>query len=816
MSLCAEVLIESLPSSVGRDIFTYQVPETLTPRVKAGTEVSVPFGSQTRIGYIIDLYPDPGTEDLRPIAQITGQQRLEPEYLQWLKLISSYYLTPLSQVIGIAIPRRLSAQVRNIVKPLPDAVRFLNAVRRQFRKDQALQEFAAFLVSAAPQWKSKLSCQRQFGRQKAQYWLKTLQQRQLVEIYTEVQHQTEAKSQLVLTLLDEPMGLSERQQELLYLLGQSGGQMLLSDFCREHQTSPVTLRRLEKLGAIAIEEQRVMRRPQDEAYQAKALQVLTAAQQTVLDGLLKSLTATGQEPAAKKPPPPVLLHGVTGSGKTEIYLHALAQVVAAGQTGMFLVPEIALTPQMLRRCRAVFGEQVAVLHSELGAGEYLDEWERIRSGVARVVVGARSAIFAPLKNLKLIIMDEEHENSYKQDNALRYDARTLAWMRMHLTQGLVVYGSATPRIESFYRAQQGGFQLLSLPQRVHARPMPPVQIVDMRQEQARGNYGAFSIALKQALEQTLARQEQAILLLNRRGYASSWLCRSCGESVRCPLCAVSLTYHRFEEVLKCHYCDYRVTRLPAHCPTCQSDRIQGFGLGTQKLEETTEKLFPGVRILRMDRDTTTQKSAHTRLLDTFAAGEADVLIGTQMVAKGLDFPRVTLVGILAADLALNLPDFRAGERTFQLLTQAAGRAGRSELEGRIVLQTYAPEHAAIRHALHHDYEAFYNEELIEREQYHYPPFGGLIRLLFAHPSEGPLQLVAESFCQELLAQSDERLTILGPVPAPISRLQALYRVHALLKHPDIRELKPLLKMLLATYRGRIQRLHLDIDPYSML
>ncbi len=808
MSLCAEVLIESLPTGVGRDIYTYAIPDRLGSQVQAGTEVSVPFGSQTKIGYIIDLHDQKQDQKLKSIYDVTGQQRLDPGYLKWLKLIARYYLVPLSQVVGLAIPRRLGAKVRNLVRPLPDAAQFFAAVQREFKQDVELQGFASYLISSAPQYKTKLSCKRQFGQKKSNDWLKKLQKLDWLEIYAEVQQQSESKTQLVLTFLAEPDELSQRQQALLDALQAEGGYALLSDFCKKHQTSPTTLRRLESQGALSIQSERIMRRPQDEADQGKALQQLTDLQQGVLQAVLQELA----QPSGR----PVLLHGVTGSGKTEIYLHALQQVVNQGQTGMFLVPEIALTPQMLRRCRAVFGEQVAVLHSELSAGEHLDEWERIRNGTARVVLGARSAIFAPLKHLHLIILDEEHENSYKQDNFIRYDARTLAWMRMYLNQGVVLYGSATPRIESYFHAQEGRFLYLQLPERVYARPMPPVHIIDMRLEQGRGNYGAFSQALKHAIEQTLAREEQIILLLNRRGYASSWLCRSCGDAVQCPLCSVSLTYHRFESVLKCHYCDYRLSRLPERCPTCQSEHIQGFGLGTQKLEELTNKLFPTARVLRMDRDTTSQKSSHLRLLDSFGKGEADILIGTQMVAKGLDFPRVTLVGILAADLALNLPDFRAGERTFQLLTQAAGRAGRSDLPGQIFLQTYAPEHPAIVHSIAHDYPSFYEEEIDARRSLFYPPFGTLVRLIFADPHKAQLQAVADRFCEDLLRQADSNLIILGPVEAPIARMQSLYRVHALLKHPDIREIKPLLKSLFLTYRTQIQRFHLDIDPYSML
>ncbi|HEY9842356.1 MAG TPA: primosomal protein N', partial [Candidatus Obscuribacterales bacterium] len=511
---------------------------------------------------------------------------LDRDYLGWLKWVADYYLASLSQVIGIAVPRRLSGKVRNVIKPVAEAAVFLRTVEQAFGQGSRLYEFAVYLISSAPHWKSRQSCLRQFGRRSQEY-LQLLQKHLLIEIFTEVQQQAEAKEQLMVTLTGEPEGLSLRQRELLKHLRSNDGQALLSEFCQEHHTTPVTLRRLEGMGAVAIAPMRVHRRPLDEAREQKPLQVLTPGQQAVFDQILNEI----RQPSGR----PLLLHGVTGSGKTEVYLHSLAAVLALGGGGMFLVPEIALTPQMLRRCRAVFGDAVAVLHSELSAGEYRDEWDRIRDGVARVVVGARSAIFAPVPGLKLIVVDEEHESSYKQDSSLRYDARLLAQMRMQMCGGLAVFGSATPRMESYEQAQKQDWLYLSLPDRIHNQPLPPIYLVDMRQEQDRGNLGVFSQALKRAMDETLAREEQAILLLNRRGYTGSWLCRACGEALRCQLCAVSLTYHRSENRLKCHYCDYH-TPVPRRCPLCHSDKIQGFGLGTQKLEEITQRLFPSARI----------------------------------------------------------------------------------------------------------------------------------------------------------------------------------------------------------------------------
>lgn len=803
--LCADVLIDSLPAHVERDVYTYRVPAELLNKIRAGSEVTVPFGKQTKLGYVIQLdqreSPSPKLKDL---LDITGQQYLSPQYLNWLQQIAAYYLCSLSQVIGAAIPRRLSARLRQMVEPRPHAAGFLKQVKQHFGPESELHDFASFLVSSAPQWKTKKSCQRRFGKA-ADAWLKVFHKMELVDIYTQVQRKPEPKEQLTLRYVQHLEVLTSRQRQLLDALREQAP-ILLSEFCESQNTTAPTLRRLESLGALKLVKERIMRTPEGPGG-GKAMQKLTPKQHKVFVRIAREMKA----PSGK----PILLHGVTGSGKTEVYLHCLQEALNKGEGGMFLVPEIALTPQMLRRCRAAFGEHVAVLHSGLSDGEYLDEWERVRNGSARIVVGARSAVFAPIPRLRLIVVDEEHENSYKQDSYLRYDARRIALMRMRNEGGVVVFGSATPRIESYYQATQGQWIYQQLKQRVHERPMPPVYVVDMREQQSQGNFSAFSPHLQQSLQEVLSRGEQAILLLNRRGYTGSWMCRDCGESVQCELCAVSLTYHHHEQRLKCHYCDYR-TRPPRHCPQCQSPNIKGFGLGTQKLEELTQKLFPRARLLRMDRDSTSTKNAHAQILSAFAEGEADILIGTQMVAKGLDFPRVTLVGILAADQALNLPDFRAGERTFQLLTQAAGRAGRSDLPGRIVLQTYAPQHPAIHHAIRHDYLSFFREERQERKQLDYPPFGELTRLLWADPNLDRVLKVANDFCRELRQRGDAQLQVLGPIEAPLSQLQSLYRVHAIVKHPDLERIKALLNQMQGRYYKEVQRMHIDIDPYSML
>ena len=485
-----------------------------------------------------------------------------------------------------------------------------------------------------------------------------------------------------------------------------------------------------------------------------------------------------------------LLHGVTGSGKTEVYMQAIAYALGQGGTAIMLVPEIALTPQAVDRFRARFGERVAVLHSRLSAGERYDEWRRIRLDKVDVVVGARSAVFAPVKNLRLIVVDEEHEPSYRSEMTPRYSAAEIAEKRCRLFGAALVLGSATPSVGTYLKATKGKYTLLSLPERIRDLPMPKVEIVDMRAEFAAGNTGVFSGLLQERLSACLAAGEQAILFLNRRGYSTFVSCRGCGYVFQCPHCDVSMTYHKYAGLLKCHYCGESI-RLPKICPSCGKPYIKHFGVGTEQVEQQLLELFPSAKALRMDMDTTRGKNAHYELLNAFAKGEAQVLIGTQMVAKGLDLPNVTLVGVIAADAALHIPDYRSAERTFQLLTQVAGRAGRADKPGHVVVQTYSPEHPAITLSAKHDYLGFYQREIAQRRSSLFPPYAFFLRALFVGPEEEALAEQAAAFAKGIgeavekaieKAGGDPRsLLFCGSGPSPIRRKQGLYRYQALLK-----------------------------------
>ncbi|HOL16931.1 MAG TPA: primosomal protein N' [Bacillota bacterium] len=514
----------------------------------------------------------------------------------------------------------------------------------------------------------------------------------------------------------------------------------------------------------------------------------------------------------------LLLHGITGSGKTEIYLQGIAHCLAQGRSALVMVPEIALTPQMIELFQGRFPGRTAVLHSRLTPSEKSRQWLRICSGEADVVLGVRSAGFAPLKKPGLIVLDEEHDHSYKQEDAPRYHAREVAWWRARYHGAVLVLGSATPSLESYYEVEQGKAGLLRMETRVTPYQRPAVQVVDMRQELKQGHRRIFSRPLLEELNRVLERDEQALLFLNRRGFASFVLCRECGFVVRCPSCAVSLTLHLDQDHMVCHYCSHE-SPVPQTCPSCGGIRIRYFGAGTQRVENEVKELYPGVALIRMDSDTTSTRGAHQRLYRQFREGKAKILIGTQMIAKGFDFPKVTLVGVITADTTLNLPDFRAAERTFQLLTQVAGRAGRGSRPGKVIIQTYHPDHYSIKTAAEQDYEAFYRLELENRRQLGYPPFNDLIRFLFTGTEESAVWEAAASFTR-LLEPLRGQVELLGPAPAPLQRLKTYYRVQTILKGKKLGALAPRLRNEARAFRMTKTetpvRLAVDFNPQVVL
>ena len=603
--------------------------------------------------------------------------------------------------------------------------------------------------------------------------------------------------------------LTDAQRRVLASL-ENGGPMMLQSLLESTGVSASTIKSLEKKGLVETYAEAIRRDPLSQNLGLKSeAHALTPAQTSVLAQIEQQMNA-GSYGA-------FLLHGVTGSGKTEIYMRAMDKALKLGRSAMMLVPEIALTPVFSRQLRARFGDQVAIFHSSLQKGERFDEWTRVRNGDARVVIGTRSAVFAPVKNLGVVVVDEEHESSYRQQESPYYNARDVAIVRAQKESATVVLGSATPSLESFHNARKGKYHLLTLPERIAARPMATARIIDMRTVFARhGKPKVFSDELLEAIRETHERQEQSIILLNRRGYSSFILCRSCGETVQCPNCDVTLTYHRSERVIVCHYCNHREA-VPHVCPACGKKYIYYVGEGTEQIEEMLKVLFPALRVARIDRDTTARRKVFEQSLADFSAGRIDTLVGTQMLAKGHDFPNVTLVGVVSVDAGLALPDFRSAERTFQLITQVAGRAGRGDRPGRVLIQTYHPYHYALRHACAQEYEAFYDEEVRYRQNHSYPPFVALASLLVHGPDLGRVRSDSLELRKQLdVANQDRKCRILGPAPAPLSRLKGEHRFQLLIKSRSRKNLREVADAAIRSGDINPRSINLEIDPVSIM
>lgn len=597
-----------------------------------------------------------------------------------------------------------------------------------------------------------------------------------------VHEKTIRKARLIMDCdkAQEHCARAPKQKELIRLLSQ--GEMPVSDIEEVISGANALCAALVKKGIVEIFEVRTYRAPKNmDSFRSAVDPVLTQEQTDAANEIKTALRGGGGR---------FLLYGVTGSGKTEVYINVIREVLAMGRGAIILVPEIALTPQTVSWFKVRFGDRCAVLHSRLSAGERLDEWQRIRDGAAQVVIGARSAVFAPVEKPAAIIIDEEHEGAYTSEKHPRYDAREIAAERIRMSGGVMVLGSATPCISSFMRTRPGvreenKYTLLELSKRANGKPLPETEVVDMREELARGNKGIFSSALVHALTDCMESGNQAILFLNRRGHSTFVSCRACGYVVKCDSCDVTMTYHSGDNKLKCHYCG-REAENPVKCPACGSRFIKYFGAGTQKVEEEVRRLFPDRRVLRMDMDTTSGKDAHAQILSAFGRGDADILVGTQMIAKGLDFPHVTLVGVVAADTTLNLPDFRSAERTFQLLTQVAGRAGRADKAGRVIIQTYEPDAYAIQNAVKQDYRSFYSTEVTYRRHALYPPFTTIERLVISSPEEEKAYAAGSEIMEFLQSELQSRMLLrsilnINFAPAPIKRLNNAYRYQILVK-----------------------------------
>ena len=602
--------------------------------------------------------------------------------------------------------------------------------------------------------------------------------------------------------------LSEKKQAIIRALHRVGA-LPIRELLGLVEASESLISSLCKDGWLCKEKRVVERNPfRDTIIQPDTPKTLTAQQQTALTRIVESLDKRNAET--------ILLHGVTGSGKTEVYLQAIQHCLELERQTIVLVPEISLTPQTCDLFRQRFGNLVSVLHSGLSDGERFDEWNRINDGRSPIAVGARSAISAPFRNLGLIIVDEEHENSYKQEEIPRYHARDVAVVRGKLEQATILLGSATPSLETYHNCRQKRYSLLTLPERIDCRPMPQVELVDMTQEKALTGKGSiFSQRLVAQIRDRLERGEQTMIFLNRRGFASQMQCTSCGFTATCENCSVTCTYHRKEELLLCHLCGAQM-KAPEKCPKCGDPGIRYAGFGTEKIESITRALFPQALVARMDSDSMTSKDSYRKVLDAFRSGHINILIGTQMIAKGLDFPNVTLAGLIQADLALNLPDFRSGERTFQLITQMAGRAGRGDTPGLVIVQTYTPYHFALQAAQKHDFLEFYEAEMPSREALDFPPFSRLLMIHFRGTEEAQVSAAAEKFAGDLQSLLDGAVQVIGPMPAPLAKINKYFRYQLLLRGHQIRKMADCVRRTLSAKRDRKVNIYLDVDPRSLL
>ena len=772
-----------------RRTFSYTIPSDLA--IDVGQAVWVPFGNKLLQGIVLELSDYPSVAETREIAGVIDPHPiLSPAQAELACWTSEHYLSPLFEAVALMLPPGFER------KP----VTFISSptISHELDTSSLTLEQRGLLELIYRQGKVSLrQLEKTLGKKKAQTAVSQLVGQGLaVRSYELEPVKVKPKTVLYLNLAVEA---DEARQEAVRLREKKANKRAsLLEFLVQ-QTEPVPLSEVRQSigipayivkaavdkGLVKVRHIEVKRDPL--ACQSIPLSyplTLTTAQRSALESVKSSLIKAPGDAS----PSVFLLHGVTGSGKTEIYLQALVEVIKQGRRGIILVPEIALTPQTIERFASRFPRKVAVLHSKLSLGEQYDEWHRIRNGECDVVIGSRSAIFAPQPDLGLVVIDEEHEWTYKQsDKSPRYHARNVAIKLAELTGATVILGSATPSVETFYHAQTEDYHLIQLPERVtpsEGSPLPQVEIVDLREELKAGNRSLFSRSLSQAIVKSIARGGQVILFLNRRGAATFIQCRRCGFVLRCKRCEVTLTYHWAEDALLCHQCNYRIP-VPQVCPRCLSPRIKFLGLGTQRLEQEASQAFPQARLLRWDSDVTRHKGAHQEILDKFQAHKADILIGTQMIAKGLDLPLVTLVGIISADIGLNLPDFRAGERTFQLLSQVAGRAGRGGLGGRVIIQTYSPEHYSIQAAAKHDYTTFYSREINYRRQLRNPPFSRLACLTYSHTNDGVCQREAERMKRLLTQEIDSRgiadLDLIGPAPAFIHRLRGRFRWQLILR-----------------------------------
>ena len=798
----AKVIVD-VPAQQTNKPFDYRIPTRLQHVLKQGMRVIVPFGPRKVQGFVIDIVTESEFPKLREIIEpMDIQPILNKELLQLSDWLTEQTLCYKISAFQVMLPPALKAKYekkirikdRQMLHALPPSLQHYFAKQDTINWEDVLKSGEL----------THFQKQVEDGILEVLYIVKERVKKKQIKIIAPSIDMLEKKAELSKRNTKQIMVIDYfisnpkpiERQKILSLLGISSS----------------VIKSLVDKGILYESMQEVYRDPyQDRIFEHTEPLQLTEEQSVAIKPILQTIEEKRHDV--------FLLYGITGSGKTEIYMQSIQKVLEEGREGIVLVPEISLTPQMVNRFKGRFGDEVAVLHSGLSIGEKYDEWRKIQRKEVRVAVGARSAIFAPFENLGIIIIDEEHETSYKQEDNPRYHARDVAIERARTHNCPVILGSATPSLETFARAKKGVYQLLTLSKRMNDQSLPTVDIVDMREELREGNRTMFSRVLYDKLQDRLMKKEQTVLFLNKRGHSSFVMCRDCGYVIQCPNCDISLTYHRYQQQMKCHYCGYEAV-VPTICPECTSEHIRYFGTGTQKVEEELGKIFPEARVIRMDVDTTSRKGSHEKLLTAFQEGKADILLGTQMIAKGLDFPNITLVGVLSADTMLHLPDFRSSEKTFQLLTQVSGRAGRHELAGEVVIQTYSPEHYSIELAGQQDFDQFYQKEMMIRKIHQYPPFYYLALITVSHEELMKVVDVTEKISVTLSSRLSKGAHILGPVACPIPRINNKYRYQCIVKYKKEPKLTQTLKMILDHYQQDMHRtglqISIDKNPYILM
>jgi primosomal protein N' (replication factor Y) len=791
--------------------FHYRIPEKMRNSLQIGMRVLVPFKGRKVTGFSIDLLEEPpkGIEEkLREVEDLLDEAPLiDPPMLRFYRWISDYYLYPLGEVIKTGLPPGLQLKSELVLNLTQSGMESLRQGGLEPIQEKVFKEMER--------------CGKVYLKKMLKHFLGEVTRSQLflwkrkgllnIDPGIEGKEVKPKFEKLIRYEGGEPcQPISKKQVEILEWVKEKE-EISYSELSKRFKSPSKAIQSLQAKGLLSFSRREVCRdlavRSELKPYPKPEP---TSDQEAILGEILKGIRS--------KRFSPFLIYGVTGSGKTEIYIRAIEEVLLRGQEAIVLVPEISLTPQLLSRFIDRFGGNLALLHSGLGKGERYDQWRKIWKGEVKIAMGARSAIFAPFRNVGIIIVDEEHDPSYKQEEKLKYHARDVAVVRAKQVEATLLLGSATPSLESFYNAEKGKFRLLNLPERIEGKPLPRVELVDMKKEG-----GLLSEKLRGALQKNIESKKQSLLFLNRRGFANFILCPDCGLTFKCPNCSVTLTYHLRDRSLQCHYCDYRI-QAPGDCPKCQGHRLQGMGIGTERLEQEIRSLFPETQVGRMDHDTTSRRRSHLQILKKLENGSIDILVGTQMIVKGHDFPNVTFVGVVSADTSLHFPDFRSSERTFQLLTQVAGRAGRGEVFGEVVIQTFNPDHYSILRAKDHDYLGFYQEEIQFRKALEYPPFSRFINFRLVGNSEKRTKGMAEEMGkigQSLLKKGyGKGIEILGPSAAPFAKMRGKFRWQMLAKGKS----PPLLHQFAKAFASRMEvplrgkgiNLDIDVDPVFIL